>query len=173
MNTLAERLIARCAEKGLSLAVAESLTGGLVAATLVSVAGASQVFRGGIIAYDTGLKASLLGVDTELLEREGPVHREVAEQMAQGVRRACAINGSIAHIGLATTGVAGPDPDERTGQPAGTVWIAWSVNDVTRAEPLTLTGSRQEIRDSTVTMLLERILLNLSQLDSYSGFSRE
>lgn len=173
MNTLAARVIAQCVDLGLSLAVAESLTGGLVASTLVGVPGASQAFRGGVVAYDTHLKASLLGVDAGLLDREGPVHRHVAEQMAEGVRHACAVEGVPADIGLATTGVAGPDPDEQTGQPAGTVWIAWSIAGSVEAERLELSGSRREIRETTVTVLLERILLNLSQLDSYSGFSRE
>ncbi len=86
------------------MAVAESLTGGLVGAAITEVAGASAAFRGGITAYATDLKGSLLGVDPDLLADQGPVSPEVAAAMAEGVREALS-----ADVGLATTGVAGPD----------------------------------------------------------------
>ncbi|MCX3060493.1 CinA family protein [Streptomyces beihaiensis] len=104
-------------ERGQTLAVAESLTGGLVAATLVEVPGASKAFRGSVTAYATELKHRLLGVDAELLAAHGPVHPEVALEMADGVREALG-----ADWGIATTGVAGPDPQD--GQPVGTVFVA-------------------------------------------------
>ncbi len=106
-------------ERGQTVAVAESLTGGLLAASLVEVTGASVVFRGGIVAYATDLKSALLDVPAGLLERYGAVHADVASAMAEGVRRRL-----DATFGVATTGVAGPDPAD--GQPVGTVHIAAS-----------------------------------------------
>jgi len=141
---LVARLIEDAAERGLRVAVAESLTGGRLADALVSVPGASRVFSGGIVAYDTALKESLLGVDAELLRERGPVDEQVARQMAAGVRAVCAVPrepGGIpvpADIGLSTTGVAGPDPDPQTGLPAGTVWIGVSSASGTTAIELRL-----------------------------------
>jgi nicotinamide-nucleotide amidase len=112
----AEHIHRLLSERGETMAVAESLTGGLVCATLVDVPGASATFRGGLIVYATDLKASLAGVSAALLADQGPVDGEVAVQLAEGARRRCG-----ADWGLATTGVAGPEP--QGGQPAGTVWI--------------------------------------------------
>lgn len=114
---LAERVLARARYLRLTVAVAESLTGGQLAAALTAVPGASAVFRGSVTAYATDLKAAVLGVDGILLDQVGAVHGEVASQMAEGVRRVCR-----ADIGLATTGVAGPEPQD--GQPVGTVFVA-------------------------------------------------
>ena len=102
---------------GETLAVAESLTGGLLAATLVDVPGASQVFRGGLVVYATDLKATLAGVPAELLDERGPVDPDVAVALADGARERCG-----ADWGLATTGVAGPDPQD--GMAVGTVYVA-------------------------------------------------
>ncbi len=118
---VAERVIELLTAQGLRIAVAESLTGGLVAAALTSVPGASVVVSGGIVAYDTEVKHSLLGVDARLLAREGAVHPEVARQMARGVREALAVGGRRAEIGIATTGVAGPDWQD--GRAPGTVYL--------------------------------------------------
>ena len=95
------------AGRGQSLAVAESLTGGLVAGALTAVPGASRVVRGSVTAYATDLKRDVLGVDGALLAARGAVDGEVARQMASGVRRVLG-----ADWGLATTGVAGPDPQD-------------------------------------------------------------
>lgn len=102
---------------GQTLAVAESLTGGLVAAEITAVPGASQAFRGSVTAYATVLKHEVLGVDASLLERNGAVDPTVAAQMAEGVRTVLG-----ADWGLATTGVAGPDMQD--GKPVGTVYVA-------------------------------------------------
>lgn len=167
-DALAQRFIELAAERGVRIAVAESLTGGLLADALVSVAGASRVISGGIVAYDTYLKHSLLGVDLELLREFGPVHGEVARQMAAGVRFACAIpvgdDFMPADIGIATTGVAGPDADPQTGQPAGTVWLGVSDAAGTVSVPLALDGSRAEIRAQTVLVALELALSHLKSL---------
>ncbi|MFF2496311.1 CinA family protein [Agromyces sp. NPDC058064] len=162
-------LIELLTRRNLRVAVAESLTGGLVAAELTSVPGASLVVSGGIVAYDTAVKASLLGVDGALLDREGPVHPEVARQMARGVRAALAIDGRPADVGLATTGVAGPD--WQGGRPPGTVFLGISVDgggggrgargDDADAIELALTGDRAEIRQATVRALVEHALRRL------------
>ncbi len=104
-------------ERGETLAVAESLTGGLVAAEVTAVPGASQAFRGSLTAYATELKRDVLGVDGGLLAARGAVDAEVAAQMATGVRTLLG-----ADWGIATTGVAGPTPQD--GQPVGTVFVA-------------------------------------------------
>lgn len=150
---LAPAVIAAATARGLRIAVAESLTGGLLADALVSVPGASRAFSGGIVAYDTALKASLLGVDGALLAERGPVDEHVARQMAFGVRVACSAPAP-AQLGIATTGVAGPDPDPQTGQPAGTVWIAAALGDHAVARRLALAGGRPEVRRRTVDAAL-------------------
>ena len=138
-----ERLVERLAALGWTLGVAESLTGGLVSASVVSVSGASAVFRGGVVAYATDLKARLLGVDQTLLDAHGPVHPRVARQMAEGIRRAVG-GAEPADVGIATTGIAGPvSPD---GQPVGTVHIAVSTPLGSRVESVVLDGDRDAIR---------------------------
>ncbi|PRH78621.1 damage-inducible protein CinA [Streptomyces solincola] len=140
-------------ERGETLAVAESLTGGLVAAELTSVPGASRAFRGSVTAYATGLKQRLLGVDPVLLAERGAVDPEVAAQMAAGVRAALG-----ADWGVATTGVAGPDPQD--GQAVGTVYVAvcgpaGRSRSGGEVRALRLNGSREEIRKESVRSVLE------------------
>ncbi|WP_347979300.1 CinA family protein [Microbacterium sp. ProA8] len=137
--------------RGWSIAAAESLTGGRVTAALVDVPGASAHVRGGIVAYATDVKASRLGVDAELLAARGPVDPDVAVQMAQGVRGALR-----ADVGLATTGVAGPDPQDD--KPVGTVHIAVATPETVVVSSLALSGSRDQIRTQTVQRVLELAL---------------
>ncbi|HET6211899.1 MAG TPA: CinA family protein, partial [Micromonosporaceae bacterium] len=110
-------LLAALDRRGETLAVAESLTGGLLAATIVAVPGASAVFRGGLVVYATDLKASLAGVPAGLLAERGAVDPDVAVALARGAREKCRSDW-----GLGTTGVAGPDPQD--GVPPGTVYVA-------------------------------------------------
>lgn len=135
----------------MTVAVAESLTGGLVVAELVSVPGASAVVRGGIVAYATDLKHELLGVDAALLAAGGAIQAAVAEQMASGVR--FRLN---ADVGLATTGVAGPDPQD--GHLPGLVWIAVATGGQVRSVRLELGGDRAAIRRETVEVVIESAL---------------
>ena len=153
---LAELIVTLLTERGQTVAVAESLTGGLLAASLVEVPGASVVFRGGIVAYATDLKSALLDVPASLLERYGAVHADVADAMAAGVRRRLG-----ATFGVATTGVAGPDPAD--GQPVGTVHIAASSQLSTVGRRLALAGGRRSIRDQAV---LESLLLLRGMLEA-------
>lgn len=151
-----ERLVARLKELGWTLGVAESLTGGLVTASVVSVAGASAVMRGGIVAYATDLKSTLLGVDPTLLDAHGPVHPRVARQMAEGVRRAVGENGVPADVGIATTGIAGPLSSD--GQPVGTVHLAVATPLGSRVESLLLVGDRAQIRAEATARALRLAL---------------
>ncbi|MGW4805607.1 CinA family protein [Kitasatospora sp. NPDC004272] len=151
----AARALAALRADGATLAVAESLTGGLLAAALVGVPGASAVFRGSVTAYATELKASVLGVDEGLLDVYGPVHPVVARQMAEGVRRLLGADWA-----LATTGVAGPEP--QGGQPVGTVHVALAGPAGTEALPLRLSGGRDTIRHGAVDAALELLLRRLA-----------
>ena len=134
-------------KRGETLATAESLTGGLVAATIVDVPGASAVFRGGLVAYATELKAALVGVPNDLLKARGAVDPDVARALARGARERCG-----ADWGLATTGVAGPDPQD--GHPVGRVYVAVSGPGVDEVRELTLTGDRPAIRAGSVAAVL-------------------
>ncbi len=143
----AAALLAALQRRGLTLAVAESLTGGRLADAIVSVPGASAVFRGGVVAYATDLKRSILGVDGGLLREHGAIHPDVARQMAEGVCDLC-----HADVGLATTGVAGPDPQD--GHSAGEVYVAVVGPGIGAVQRLDLGGDRAGIREETVERLL-------------------
>ncbi|HRQ00189.1 MAG TPA: nicotinamide-nucleotide amidohydrolase family protein, partial [Terrimesophilobacter sp.] len=117
----AQDIVRRCAARELTIAVAESLTGGLLTSALIDPAGASQVVTGGVVAYSTELKSSVLGVEPELLREHGPVHPEVARQLAANVREVLAIDGTPASVGIATTGVAGPEAQGEAS--VGTVFL--------------------------------------------------
>jgi nicotinamide-nucleotide amidase len=160
-SDVAVRLIAELRRRGMSIAVAESLTGGLVVAELVSVPGASAVVRGGVVAYATELKSTLLGVDAGLLAENSPIDPEVARQMADGVRRRLGHGGVPADVGLATTGVAGPDP--QNGHAVGEVWVGVSIGDRVEAFGLTLGGDRAAIRSATVSESLVLVLDMLAE----------
>ncbi|MCD1572094.1 CinA family protein [Agromyces mediolanus] len=154
-------LVAELARRGLRLAVAESLTGGLLAAELIRIPGASAVVNGGIVAYATPLKHRLLGVDAELLAAEGAVHPEVARQMARGARAALAVGGRDAELGIATTGVAGPEPQD--GRAPGTVYVGVSGPDGERAVELRLSGDRVAIRAETVRRAVRELRAELER----------
>jgi CDP-diacylglycerol--glycerol-3-phosphate 3-phosphatidyltransferase len=153
---LATEIIGLLAEAGQTVATAESLTGGLVAAALTDVPGSSRAFRGGVVAYATELKTRLLGVDAGLLAAHGPVYAPVAAAMAEGVRQRL-----TATIGVATTGVAGPDPQD--GHPPGTVHIAVSLDDDTVVRTIALPGDRDEVRRLTVERVLGLLLGRLRE----------
>jgi nicotinamide-nucleotide amidase len=150
---VAQEIIGLLVGQAQTLAVAESLTGGLLAAAVTAVPGSSAAFRGGVVSYATDLKAALLGVPADLLDRHGAVHPAVAAAMAQG---ACRRLGAT--TGAATTGVAGPDPAD--GQPVGTVFVAVAAGpDATpEVRALALSGDRQQIRAATVTQVLGLLL---------------
>jgi nicotinamide-nucleotide amidase len=153
---LASQAIQLLTAAGQTVAVAESLTGGLLAAALTSVAGASVVVRGGVVAYATDLKTDLLGVPAGLLALHGAVHPEVAAAMAGGVRQRLG-----ATYGAATTGVAGPGPAE--GKPQGTVFIAVAGPAGPATAALQLPGDRRDVRDGSVRAVLSLLVSALRE----------
>ncbi|AZS84753.1 CinA family protein [Streptomyces griseoviridis] len=162
MSSAAADVVRLLTVRGWTLAVAESLTGGLVAADLTSVPGASRAFRGSVTAYATDLKQRLLDVDATLLAQRGAVDAQVAAQMAAGVRTALG-----ADWGIATAGVAGPDAQD--GQPVGTVFVAVAGPTGTdsgsagggKVVALRLNGDRTEIRKESVRSVLGLLLTEL------------
>lgn len=136
--------------RGLTVGTGESLTAGLVSATLATVPGCSAVLMGGIVAYQRDVKARLLDVSDEALSA-GLVSGPVARGMARGARRALG-----ADIGIGTTGVAGPEPHD--GQPVGTAWIAVSWGERDEVRKLSLAGDRAQIRCQTVEACLDLVL---------------
>jgi PncC family amidohydrolase len=135
----ASDVLARLGDRGLTLAVAESLTGGRLAASFTAVPGASRVFRGGVVSYATDVKRDVLGVSAALIDEQGVVSADVASAMAHGVRRLL-----DADVALATTGVAGPDRQE--GKPVGTVYVALASATHSAVERLELSGDREDIQ---------------------------
>ncbi|QGG94915.1 competence/damage-inducible protein A [Actinomarinicola tropica] len=151
-ETMEHAVVSLLAEQGLTLAVAESVTGGLIGSRITNVPGASKVFRGGVVAYASDVKFSVLGVP------EGPVvTEECARAMADGVRKVLG-----ADVGLGVTGVAGPDAQEDL--PPGTVFFGLAIGDRVESRPVRMPGDRERIRAfSTIGLLnwLRRRLLDL------------
>ncbi len=158
---LAADVLHRLTGRGETLATAESLTGGLVAAALTSISGSSAVLRGGLVAYATDVKADVLGVDADLIAVHTVVSSEVAGAMAAG-----ALNLFASTWAVSTTGVAGPErQDDR---PIGTVYVgvagpAGPTPAAVTAEEFTLTGSREAIRAATVVVALRVLLDRVAQ----------
>lgn len=155
MTDLGAGIIGSLTAKHLTIAVAESLTGGLLVAELIRTPGASAVVLGGVVAYSTELKHTVLGVDAEVLAAHGAVHPDVAAQMAAGVRDALAVAGEPAYIGISTTGVAGPD--QQDGQPVGTVYLGFAIGTEVRTKRLQLEGDREAIRRAAVVESLSEL----------------
>ena len=149
----AQRVVEAARAAGLTVGCAESLTGGLVASDIVAIPGASAVFRGGIVAYDSMLKNDLLGVDASSLTREGAVTAEVASAMAEGALTRLGVD-----VAVATTGVAGPDPDPVSGLAPGVVFIAVAGGGLgTMVRELSLEGDRSEIREHAARAALQAL----------------
>jgi len=140
-------------ERGWTLATAESATGGLIASRITSIPGASRVFRGGVVAYDTEVKRNQLGVPATTIDQHGVVSEPVAIAMANGV--AVALRADVA---VSVTGSAGPDPQD---QPVGTVVVAVRTPDDVRAQTLRMPGDRERVRTYTTTAALHLTRLAL------------
>ena len=147
-------------ERGLTLATAESCTGGLIARRITALPGASRVYRGGVVSYWTEVKAAVLGVPQDLLDQYGAVSEPTARAMAEGARR---ITG--ADIAVSVTGVAGPDPDER-GNPVGLVFIGLATPDGTFCRR-TESGrrTRNRIQDLSANHALDMVRRYLTGLE--------
>lgn len=139
-TSIAAEVLQLCRERGLTLAAAESCTGGLIAKELTDIPGASQVFLGGVVSYTNHVKEQVLRVPAALLERCGAVSAPVARAMALGAR---VLTG--ADLALSVTGLAGPDGDDR-GNPVGTVFVALSAPEGVFVRQLALGGDRERIR---------------------------
>jgi nicotinamide-nucleotide amidase len=145
-------------KKGLTLAIAESLTGGMLCSELVSVPGASNVVLGSVVAYQSGLKSAALGVNSDLLASQGAVDPEVAVQMAEGIRSRFSLQLLLPTdkvLGVSTTGVAGPL--EQDGKPVGTVFIAVAGVKGVQVWEEHFSGDRAAIRAKTVEAALSNI----------------
>ena len=150
VDELLEALLHRRA----TLATAESLTGGRLAAQVTGVAGASRVYLGGVVAYATEAKQQLLGVPADVVARHGVVSAECARAMAEGARTALG-----ATYGLSTTGVAGPE--EQEGKPVGTVFVGVAGPDGTTVTALELVGDRARVQDRTCREALSALTARL------------
>jgi nicotinamide-nucleotide amidase len=139
-STLPEVVVAELKKRGLTLAVAESCTGGGLGNLITSVAGSSEVFLGGVIAYANSLKTGILGVKEETLKRHGAVSERTAVEMAAGVRKLCQ-----AAIGLSVTGIAGPGGDNDQ-KPVGLVYMHLSAEDSERGLRQIFSGNRETIK---------------------------
>lgn len=148
---LADVVLQRARERALRIAVAESCTGGMLGTRLTTVPGSSDVFVGGVIAYDDDVKVRLLGVDPATLREHGAVSEETVREMATGIRRCLG-----AQIGIAITGVAGPSGGSAE-KPVGLVWLAADVNERVRASHRIYPGSREEIRQRATQAALDLV----------------
>ena len=150
-RSVAEIVLDLCRERGLTLATAESCTGGLVAARLTSVAGSSDVFRGGVVTYSNELKEGELDVPRELLETHGAVSAEVAEAMARGARDRLG-----ADVGVSVTGIAGPGGGSED-KPIGLVFLHASGPEGEEARRIDLPGDREMVRGRATAAALHLV----------------
>ncbi|HEY0844031.1 MAG TPA: CinA family protein [Noviherbaspirillum sp.] len=154
---LAARVGRELQAKGLLLATAESCTGGGVAQAITEIAGSSEWFDCGFIAYSNASKTELLDVPAALIAQFGTVSEEVADAMAEG-----ALANSNAHVSLATTGIAGPG-GAVPGKPVGTVCFAWAIEHHSFTERLVFSGDRRSVREQTVAHALQGLLRFIDQ----------
>lgn len=166
LTALATEVVLLCRQQGLRIGTAESLTGGLLCGALTAVPGASVAVMGGAVTYSTERKTSVLGVPEELLEERGAVDGDVVRAMAEGLRTVMAVD-----IALATTGVAGPEPQD--GKPVGTVFIAALGPGFDRVEELSLDGGRSQIREATIEAVLRLCRDELRQTPESVSPSKE
>jgi len=153
-DTIDRIVLGLCAERGWTIATAESATGGLVSAALTAVSGSSAVVRGGVVAYTAEVKVGVLGVDRGVLDRSGVVSEETALAMAAGARRALG-----ADVAVAITGSAGPDALE---QPAGTMVFAVETPEAARVRTLRFPGDRERVRTYATTAALHLVRLGVT-----------
>ena len=145
LHTLAAKLVAGLEERSLTIATAESCTGGAVSQAVTSVAGCSAVMRGAVVAYHNDVKSAVLGVSPEMLETVGAVSEKVVEQMACGVARLM-----MTDCAIATSGIAGPGGGTAE-KPVGTVWVAVKIGNLVKTKKLQLcdAGRLQNVDNAT------------------------
>ena len=155
-KALEERVVALLLERGFKITTAESCTGGAIAATLVNVSGASEVFEEGYVTYSNKAKHKNLGVKKSTLKKYGAVSKQTAKEMSKGCRKA-----ANADVGLSATGIAGPGGGTAE-KPVGLVYIGCSVRGKTKVIKCQFSGSRAEVRRQSVEaalLLAEKCLL--------------
>ena len=152
MKNLEEQVISLLIEKGLTIATAESCTGGAVASTLINVPGASGVFNEGFITYSNEAKQKRLGVRIRTLKEYGAVSNATAFEMAKGV---CQVTG--ADVGISVTGIAGPDGGTEE-KPVGLVYVGCCVNRRSKVVENHFSGSRSEVREQSVEAALKLLI---------------
>lgn len=155
-KTTDEEIADSLKKEKLTIAVAESLTGGLISERITSIPGASDYFIGGLVCYTNRIKVMELGIPASLIAKEGPVSKEVATLMADGIRKRYRTN-----IGLSATGVAGPSTVSPP-KPVGLTYIAVSSDKGNEVKELSLSGTRQEIRIKAAQAALGLLWLHLS-----------
>ena len=154
---LSAQLIKTARAQNVTLATAESCTGGLIGAAITATAGSSSIFHGGIIAYHNDVKINLLGVDPNSLDTDGAVSETIAVQMARGCRERLGVN-----IAVSVTGVAGPDGGSED-KPVGTVWIGLATQNGTTAKLHNFPDMiRNKVRDYTCLAALKTCIQTLS-----------
>jgi nicotinamide-nucleotide amidase len=160
IQQLAQSLLA----KGFKIALAESCTGGLLAAQLTSLAGSSDWFERGFVTYSNQAKEESIGVSKELIEQYGAVSEEVAKAMAEGT-----LNHSLAQVSVAITGIAGPGGGSAN-KPVGMVCFAWGMRVAdqiqTRSQTKQFSGDRQSIREQACVYAIEPLLAQLTANES-------
>ncbi len=156
ISSIALHVIDRAKEAHKTLGTAESLTGGLIAASLTDIPGSSEVVRGSIVSYSSEVKHNILSVDAELLEKQGAVDENVALEMARGAHDLLKCD-----ICIAVTGIAGPGGAEPN-KPVGTVWMAIYGEDISQAREYHFEGNREDVRIQTVIGALKSVLAYLT-----------
>lgn len=164
ITSLTQQLAQILLAKGFKIALAESCTGGLLAAQLTSLAGSSDWFERGFVTYSNQAKEESIGVPKELIERYGAVSEEVAKAMAEGV-----LNHSLAQVSAAITGIAGPGGGSAN-KPVGMVCFAWGMQVAdqiqTRSQTKQFSGDRQSIREQACVYAIESLLEQLTASES-------
>lgn len=160
MLTLCAEIVELLKEKGLTLSVAESCTGGLISKSITDISGCSSVFFGGVVSYDNSVKENVLGVKNATLRAYGAVSYETAKEMAQGVK-----NALNTDVGISTTGIAGPGGGSAE-KPVGTVYIGIAINGDVSSKRLDIGAdlSREEIRSRAAYTLLSELKIKLHEI---------
>lgn len=149
LDELSAAVVAACKQRGLTLGTAESLTGGMIAASVASISGASSVLMGGVVSYDPRVKHEVLGVSQDVIDGVGVVSEPCARQMAEGARRALKVD-----VAVSATGVAGPTGGTPQA-PVGTVYLGVCGPRGTRVERRQFAGDRQAVREQSAARALE------------------
>lgn len=149
INKEAELLYDNCAKKGIFITTAESCTGGLIASSIVSISGSSNIFKSSFITYSNQMKTKLLNIDSEIIEINGAVSEIVATKMAENV-----LDVLEADISIAVTGIAGPGGGSKD-KPVGLVWIAIGNKNLTITKKFLFSGNRLDVRQKTTLEALK------------------